>query len=99
MTVSNCIDILKLGSELSIAHIVNESTKFVSEHVCDIDVNCGDQLYSLPKHLFKGIFDSYNLILKSQLTGITYTGLMRELQIITFLDMYIKLHPEMKAEF
>ena len=99
LCISNCIETLKLGDKLGIRYMVDEATHFVIKHFCEIHAKCEDQLYQLPKHLFRNIFDSNDLVLASEVTGIVYTGLVRELEIIILLDKYLKLHPEIRAEF
>ena len=90
----NCIKILILGNRFNSESMIAESIRFITKNFDGIEAKCNTDLYQLPLHLFEKVLESDDLILRSKETGIIYTGVMREFAIISFLERYITLHPE-----
>jgi hypothetical protein len=96
MSETNCVDFLKVGDKLKNDDMVNISIQFIAERFTQIEEKFGhEQLYELPIHLFKMIFESDKLLLRSKVSGVIYTGVVREFQIIMILDNYIRTHSEL----
>ena len=92
---SNCIKILVLGDKFGNQRMITKSIQVITKNLDEIEAKYCKDLYQIPLHLFQKILESDGLILRNKKTGIIWTGLARELSIISLLDRYIRLHPEL----
>ena len=95
LCLSNCIKTLILGEKFKNKEMKTRSIQLIAKNIEYIEAKFNEDLYQLPFNLFQNVLASNYLILRSKGTGVIHTGLMREFSIISYLEKYIKLHPEL----
>ena len=94
LCLSNCIKTLILGEKFKNKEMTTRSIQFIAKNFEYIEAKYNEELYQLHFHLLQKVLASNYLILRSKDTGVIHTGLVREFSIISYLDKYIRLHPE-----